>query len=147
MYWSRGNWTGNSFSLVPEIQLNYYVKNFTYVANENESHYTCYAALPFAYTRVVLDVTGQLKQYVWGKDFINHKIEFVLDATTRTNVKFSICNQQKISNCDCLKGFEPWMLKDWELGDHSNGCARKTPLQYSNERNDAFLVMPKIRFP
>ena len=98
MYWSRWNWTGNSFSLVPEIQLNYYVKNFTYVANENESHYTCYAALPSAYTRVVLDVTGQFKQYVWGKDFINHKIEFVLDATTRTmsNLVFAISRKYLI---------------------------------------------------
>uniref|UniRef100_A0A2N9ER54 Receptor-like serine/threonine-protein kinase n=1 Tax=Fagus sylvatica TaxID=28930 RepID=A0A2N9ER54_FAGSY len=151
VYWTSGNWTGEIFSLVPEIQLNYYVKDFTYVANKNESYFIYYAALPSAYTRFVLDVTGQLKQYVWGKDFTKWNL-FWMRPSEQCQVyafcgAFSICNQREVFTCDCLKGFEPRTLKDWELGDHSDGCVRKTPLQCSHEGNDTFLVMPSMHYP
>ncbi|KAK3184118.1 hypothetical protein Dsin_031404 [Dipteronia sinensis] len=64
-YWNSGDWTGKIFTLVPELQLNFYVTNMTLVSNENESYFTYTSAMPNAFTRFVLEVTGQLRQYVW----------------------------------------------------------------------------------
>uniref|UniRef100_F6H5E1 S-locus glycoprotein domain-containing protein n=1 Tax=Vitis vinifera TaxID=29760 RepID=F6H5E1_VITVI len=69
MYWSSGEWTGKNFVNVPEIDRDYYIKNFRFVKTENESYFTFDAGFPSVDTRFVLDYTGQLKQIVWGKDF------------------------------------------------------------------------------
>ena len=68
LYWTSGEWSGKIFSLLPEIDLNSYVKNFTFVSNENESYFIYSAASNFALTRSVLDVTGQLTLSVWWKE-------------------------------------------------------------------------------
>lgn len=71
LYFTTGVWDGKAraFSLVPEIALDYYIKNITWVSNANESYFTYEAGLPTYLTRFVLDVTGQFNQYILGKDF------------------------------------------------------------------------------
>ncbi|CBI21864.3 unnamed protein product, partial [Vitis vinifera] len=66
---SSSVWTGKNFVNVPEIDRDYYIKNFRFVKTENESYFTFDAGFPSVDTRFVLDYTGQLKQIVWGKDF------------------------------------------------------------------------------
>ena len=48
LYWTSGEWSGKIFSLLPEIDLNCYVKNLTFVSNENESYFIYSAASDFA---------------------------------------------------------------------------------------------------
>ena len=36
---------------------------------------------------------------------------------------------------------------DWELEDHSDGCARKTPLECDNRGNETFVLVTNICFP
>ncbi|PIA60790.1 hypothetical protein AQUCO_00300363v1 [Aquilegia coerulea] len=38
-YWNSGEWNGQTFSLVPEMRLNF-IFNFSYFKNENESYFT-----------------------------------------------------------------------------------------------------------
>ncbi|CAL5406529.1 unnamed protein product [Camellia sinensis] len=150
LYWTSGIWSGKVFSLIPEIELNYYIKNFTYVNNTNESYFTYDVGDPTALTRFVLDVSGQFKQFVWGKDFSRWSI-FWMKPPQQCTVyafcgAFSSCNQN-VPICTCIEGFEPRTQVDWELGDHSGGCVRKIPLQCENRRNDKFSVVPNIGFP
>ncbi|XP_038682076.1 G-type lectin S-receptor-like serine/threonine-protein kinase At2g19130 isoform X2 [Tripterygium wilfordii] len=150
-YWTSGEWTGKVFTEVPELQLNYYVRNMTYISNENESYYTYSAAIPSAYTRFLLDVTGQLKQFVWQKSS-NRWDLFWTRPPQECEVyafcgPFSICNQDKAPLCFCPEGFETEAPGDWEMGDHTGGCTRRTPLQCDNGGTDTFLVIPNMRFP
>ncbi|CAI0549672.1 unnamed protein product [Linum tenue] len=69
MYWTSGVWNGRIFSLVPELQLNYYVTNMTRISNDKEDYFTYDSAVPSAFTRFVVESSGQLKQYVWGRNF------------------------------------------------------------------------------
>ncbi|KAA8530881.1 hypothetical protein F0562_005495 [Nyssa sinensis] len=121
-----------------------------YISNENESYFTYDAGFSFALTRFVLDTTGQLKQFVWRKGFPGWSI-FWMRPSEQCEVyafcgAFSICNQN-VPICDCMPGFEPRNITNWQQGDSSDGCVRRTPLQCSNEEKDVFFVMPNPRLP
>ena len=151
MYWTSGEWSGKIFSLLPEIDLNCYVKNLTFVSNENESYFIYSAASDFALTRSVLDVTGQLTLSVWWKEpqqwnlvWIKPKNQCEVYATCGA---FSSCNEQNSTVCACIQGFEPSKLDKWNLKDQSDGCVRRAPLQCDHSGNDAFLLIPNMLFP
>ncbi|KAI9177984.1 hypothetical protein LWI28_021347 [Acer negundo] len=150
-YWNSGDWTGKIFTLVPELQLNFYVTNMTLVSNENESYFTYTNAIPNAFTRFVIEVTGQLRQYVWQENFGEWKF-FWTRPTQQCEVyafcgPFSVCNQKEEPLCVCMEGFEPKMEEDWKLEDHTDGCVRKAPLQCDGtEKKDRFLVMRSMFF-
>ncbi|EEF44415.1 G-type lectin S-receptor-like serine/threonine-protein kinase At2g19130 [Ricinus communis] len=151
MYWTSGVWTGKIFSLVPEIQLNYYVTNLTYVSNENESYFTYASAIPSAFTRFMIDSGGQLRQFVWRKNFPDWAL-FWTRPTQQCEVyaycgAFSVCNQQKEHLCSCIQGFEPKTREDWEKDDHTDGCVGKTPSKCEGGGKGTFLLMPNMRLP
>ena len=115
---------------------------------ENESYFTYDAGFPSVDTRFVLDYTGQLKQFVWGEDFTEWAMYWTR-PTLQCEVHgfcgaFGSCSTTKEPLCECLKGSEPTVLKDWELEDHSGECVRKTPLQCWN---DTFFVISNMVFP
>ncbi|GFS41141.1 S-locus lectin protein kinase family protein [Actinidia rufa] len=150
LYWTTELWDGKGFSLVLEKALAHYIKNVTYVSNENESYFTYESRIPTALTRLVLDVTGQLKQFVWEKDFPTWSL-FWAKPPQQCEVyafcgPFSSCTQD-VPICTCIEGFEPRTLADWELGDHSDGRVRKIPLECDNGGNDTFVLVTNIRFP
>ncbi|CAL5406539.1 unnamed protein product [Camellia sinensis] len=148
-YWSSGVWNGKVFSFVPEMQLDYYVKNITYVNNTNESYFTYDAGDPTALIRFVLDVNGQLKQFVWRKNNVQWIPKWIVPQQCAVYAfcgAFSSCNQN-VPICTCIEGFESRIKADWELGDHSGGCVRRIPLQCKNRENDKFSVVPNTNFP
>ncbi|KAL4620601.1 hypothetical protein ACB092_06G167100 [Castanea dentata] len=124
LYWTSGEWSGKIFSLLPEIDLNRYVKNITFVSNENESYFICSAASDFALTRPVLDVTGQLT--------LSNQCEVYATCGA-----LSSCNEQNSTVC----------AYEWNLKDQSGGCVRRAPLQCDHSGNDAFLLIPNMLFP
>ncbi|KAL7185496.1 hypothetical protein ACSBR2_027442 [Camellia fascicularis] len=150
LYWTSGIWNGKVFSLAPEIELDYYTKNVTYVNNTNESYFTYDAGDPTTLTRFVLDVAGQLKQFFWGKDFPQWSTFWIKPPQQCTVYAFcgafSSCNQN-VPICTCIEGFEPRAQADWELADHSGGCVKKIPLQCENKGTDKFSVVPNTGFP
>ncbi|XP_044502579.1 G-type lectin S-receptor-like serine/threonine-protein kinase At2g19130 [Mangifera indica] len=150
-YWTSGEWTGKIFTQVPEIQTDPYVKNVTFVSNENESYFTYESAIPNALTRFVLNASGQYNQFVWRSNFDGWKLLWARPTQQCEVYAFcgpnGICNQQKDYLCDCLEGFEPKIPKDWALGDHTDGCGRRVPLQCDGGEKNEFLVIPNIRFP
>ncbi|CAN1123685.1 G-type lectin S-receptor-like serine/threonine-protein kinase At2g19130 [Linum perenne] len=151
MYWTSGVWNGRIFSLVPEIQLNYYVTNMSRITNDNEDYFTYDSAVPSAFTRFVVESSGQLKQYVWGRNFTSWTL-FWTRPTQQCQVyafcgASSICNLQDEPLCICIEGFEPKTQREWDLGDHSGGCVRKAPLSCTNGGIDKFLTLSNMQFP
>ncbi|XP_044503988.1 G-type lectin S-receptor-like serine/threonine-protein kinase At2g19130 [Mangifera indica] len=149
-YWTSGEWTGKIFTQVPEIQTNPYVKNVTFVSNENESYLTYESAIPNTLTRFVLNASGQYNQFVWRSNFDGWRPLWARPTQQCEVYAFcgpnSICNQQKDYLCDCLEGFEPKITKDWALGDHTEGCGRRVSLQCDGGEKDEFLLLPNIGF-
>ncbi|KAK7401999.1 hypothetical protein VNO78_13923 [Psophocarpus tetragonolobus] len=156
-YWVSGPWNGQTFSSVPEMRLNY-IFNFSFVSNENESYFTysLYNSYSSILSRLVMDVSGQIKQLSWLENAQQWNL-FWTQPRQQCQVyafcgAFGSCMEHSMPYCNCLKGFEPKSLSDWNMGDSSGGCQRKTKLQChnlnpSNGDKDRFLAIPNMVLP
>ncbi|KAL7219060.1 hypothetical protein ACSBR2_012187 [Camellia fascicularis] len=134
-YWTSGPWNGQIFSLIPEMRANY-IFNFSCHDNENESYFTYSMYNPSIISRLIMDISGQGQQLTW------------LESTKQWNLFYAqprqqceandFCGQYGICNniiqpfCNCLTGFNPKSLNDWNLSDYSGGCVRRTELLCGN---------------
>ncbi|KAJ0081133.1 hypothetical protein Patl1_09736 [Pistacia atlantica] len=65
---------------------------------------------------------------------------------------FGRCSAQTLKSCECLQGFQPKSKHDWNFGDYSGGCERKTQLQCQNNsvangKRDKFLTNSNMALP
>ncbi|XP_012571988.3 G-type lectin S-receptor-like serine/threonine-protein kinase At2g19130 [Cicer arietinum] len=151
-YWTSGPWNGHIFTLVPEMRLNY-IYNFSFVSNENESYFTYSLYNPSIISRLVIDVSGQIKQLSWLESAQEWNL-FWSQPRRQCEVysfcgAFGSCFENFNPYCSCLRGFEPKSVSEWNLGDFSGGCIRKESLQCegsspSNRGKDMFLAIPNM---
>ncbi|KAF7822789.1 G-type lectin S-receptor-like serine/threonine-protein kinase [Senna tora] len=102
-------------------------------------------------SRLVLEVSGELKQQLWLED---KKQWISLESSTCTKNAscgdFSICNPQALDPCECLKGFTPYDSNSWKQGNTSTGCVRKTELRCTNTSDngldDGYFPLDKVDF-
>ncbi|KAF4382578.1 hypothetical protein F8388_015406, partial [Cannabis sativa] len=156
-YWTSGPWDGDLFSGIPEMRRNAENYYFTFVSNENESYITyTMTNTSTLINHFEIDVSGQLTQVNWRSD--NGWTVFWSVPSQRCEVyracgAYANCdsNEESLTPCQCLMGFEPNSPKDWELKDYSGGCYRKTRLQCgvsnSNTTVDRFLEMTDMSLP
>uniref|UniRef100_A0A2N9IHP1 non-specific serine/threonine protein kinase n=1 Tax=Fagus sylvatica TaxID=28930 RepID=A0A2N9IHP1_FAGSY len=130
-------------------ELNNQYINVSYVSNNNESYFIYSAVSPSTFPRFVLNVTGELNLYVWKEDLRQWNLVWKAPPQPCEIFGFcgvwGICNQQKVTHCDCPNGFEPVDPTDWDLYDYSGGCKRRDPLQCSDGGIDTFLPIPNLR--
>ncbi|GJX28912.1 G-type lectin S-receptor-like serine/threonine-protein kinase [Tanacetum coccineum] len=147
-YWTSGAWNGHTFSLVPEMKLNF-IYNFSFISNENESYFTYSVYNPSIISRFIMDVSGQVQQHTWFEP-TRQWVWFWSRPKTQCEVyalcgAFGTCRQAGLSLCNCLTGFKPRSESDWNQSDFSGGCVRKTELQCGrNEENFDFISI-KVR--
>jgi hypothetical protein len=67
---------------------------------------------------------------------------------------FGSCNSQNTPICSCLRGFEPKNTEEWNRGNWTSGCVRRTPLQCERVNNvseggkkDGFLKLTMMKVP
>eukprot|EP00261_Vitis_vinifera_P031477 XP_019072720.1 PREDICTED: receptor-like serine/threonine-protein kinase SD1-8 isoform X2 [Vitis vinifera] len=155
MYWTTGVWDGQIFSQVPEMRFFYmYKQNVSF--NENESYFSYSLHNPSILSRVVLDVSGQVKRlnchegaHEWDLFWLQPKTQCEVYAYCGP---FGTCTGDSVEFCECLPGFEPLFPEDWNLQDRSGGCVRKADLQCVNESHangerDQFLLVSNVRLP
>ncbi|CAO2202269.1 unnamed protein product [Urochloa humidicola] len=161
-FWSSGAWNGNIFAGIPEMTAHYFY-NFEFVSNANGSYFSYSVQDPTAIARVVLDVSGQVRQLMWvpsaGEWMLTWAEPHQLCDVYAVCGAFGVCDEKSEPVCSCLAGFRPAMGGDWELGDHSLGCLRNNPLQcesttknhnssgHGKDDGDAFLLLPGISLP
>ncbi|XP_024021009.1 G-type lectin S-receptor-like serine/threonine-protein kinase At2g19130 [Morus notabilis] len=153
-YWTTGPWTGDIFSLVPEMR-GQMICYFKFVSNISETSFTMYASNSSAISRLVMDVSGQMKQFM----LLPSKKWNLLWSFPRQQCQvyafcgaFGSCSENSLPFCRCLSGFKPKSQNDWGLKDYSGGCMRKTKLHCGNNslghgERDKFLEFPGMSFP
>ncbi|KAL2331772.1 hypothetical protein Fmac_019353 [Flemingia macrophylla] len=154
-YWTSGPWDGRIFRLVPEMRLNY-IFNFTFVSNENESYFTYSLYNSSILSRLIMDLSGQIKQLTWLENAQQWNL-FWSQPRQQCEVHafcgaFGICTENSSPYCSCLPGFEPKSPSDWNKGDNSGGCQRKKNLQCKNSNplngyKDGFIAIPNMVLP
>ncbi|WCJ35876.1 G-type lectin S-receptor-like serine/threonine-protein kinase At1g11300 [Euphorbia peplus] len=150
--WSSGNWNGQLFSSIPEMTLNY-IYNFSYVDNENESYFSYSLYNTSIISRLSIDVGGQIQQMTW---LDSEKQWALLWAQPSFQCVycggFGICIDQARPPCECLSGFRPKSLNEWNSEVYADGCVRKTSLQcttssQSNGKTDSFSKISNVELP
>ncbi|PUZ37196.1 hypothetical protein GQ55_9G099500 [Panicum hallii var. hallii] len=152
--WSSGEWNNDVFAGVPEMT-SHYKYDFKFVSDVNTSYFTYSLQDPTVISRLVLDVSGQLRQIMWEPSTDEWMIIWTephrLCDVYAVCGAFGVCNEKSELYCSCPAGFRPSSIGDWELGDHSMGCRRNNPLRCDGGANssvhgkgdgDAFLLAP-----
>ncbi|KFK25384.1 hypothetical protein AALP_AA8G106700 [Arabis alpina] len=151
-YWSSGPWNPQSqlFDSVPEMKLNY-IYNFSFFSNATESYFTYSIYNHLNVSRFVMDLSGQIKQLTWLENNNEWNL-FWSQPRQQCEVyaycgSFGICRDKSQPFCLCPRGFKPSSQKDWDLGDFSAGCVRKTELQCARGDINGFLPLSKMKLP
>ena len=150
-YWRSGVWTGHVFANVPEA-VNNVLFNETYADTPAYRRVTSVLYDNATVTRLVMDLTGQTKQFIWVPATQSWQF-FWAAPTVQCDVyalcgDFGVCNQRTQPPCQCPPGFAPAADRDWGLSDWTAGCRRTLPLQCGgNGSTDGFLELPDMKLP
>ncbi|CAM0944376.1 unnamed protein product [Alopecurus aequalis] len=151
-YWRSGVWTGRVFARLPEATNNV-LFNQTYVETPAYRRVTDVLYDNATITRLVLDLNGQVKQYIWVPASQSWQF-FWAAPTVQCDVyalcgAFGVCNQRSQPPCQCPPGFAPASERDWTLGDWTGGCRRSAPLTCARNGSamDGFLALNNVKLP
>ncbi|XP_012701627.1 G-type lectin S-receptor-like serine/threonine-protein kinase At2g19130 [Setaria italica] len=156
-YWSSGQWEGQYFSNMPEMSARYLFFS-EFVSNDREEYYTYWLKNETMVTRYVLDVDGQAKMMLWS-DASAEWIFFYPKPGAQCEAyavcgPFTVCREDVLPFCNCMKGFSIRSQEDWELGDRTGGCNRNIPLNcassnsgISGDLTDMFYAMRNVIYP
>nr|AAL17678.1 S-locus glycoprotein [Raphanus sativus] len=143
-----GLWNGIRFSGIPEDQkLSYVVYNFT--ENREEVAYTFRMTNNNIYSRLTLSYSGYIERQTWNPSLgiWNVVWSFPLDSQCdvyRMCGPYSYCDVNTSPICNCIQGFNPSNVEQWDLKSWSGGCIRRTPLSCSR---DGFNRMKNVKLP
>ncbi|CAN6248569.1 unnamed protein product [Urochloa humidicola] len=150
-YWSSGLWNGQFFNSIPDMGA-----YSEFVNNSREVYLTTPLQHKTMVMRLSLEVSGQVKAYLWYEQLQDWVISAV-QPKSQCDVyavcgPYTICNDDVIPSCNCMKGFFIKSLKDWELEDRTGGCIRNNPLDYCSSNKatgstDGFYSIPCFRLP
>lgn len=150
-YWSSGVWNGKRFNSSPEVSRN--VGYLSFVETTHEKYHTYHVSdeMNIYYN---LGVSGQINVFIWpegSQDWVLAHAEPGSQCDVYAACgPYTICSDDALPHCTCLKGFTVTSIEDWELDDRSNGCSRNTALDcnFSNESSvrsmDKFLSIPCV---
>ncbi|XP_057796270.1 G-type lectin S-receptor-like serine/threonine-protein kinase At1g11300 isoform X2 [Salvia miltiorrhiza] len=155
-YWRTGPWNGLRFNGVPNMSSDYAygVKVFS------DSPGTAYQILTFRNSSVLfyafLNSSGSLEQMGWSHE--NNRWDVVRSFTQSHECdrygkcgSFGICVAQHRPICSCFRGFVPRTKDEWDAGNWTRGCTRKTPLQCEHNtsvgKQDKFLKLKGVKLP
>uniref|UniRef100_A0A453BYN3 non-specific serine/threonine protein kinase n=1 Tax=Aegilops tauschii subsp. strangulata TaxID=200361 RepID=A0A453BYN3_AEGTS len=128
--------------------------HFTFVDNDQEKYFMYTLHDETTVIRNYVDVSGQAKTNMWQESsqnwvpmFAQPKAQCDVYAVCGPS---TICDDNTLPSCNCMKGFAVRSPKDWKLYDLTSGCLRNTPLDCSNRSTistDRFYPMPCVRLP
>ena len=147
-FWRSGPWNGHIFTGIPNMVRDngYGVK---VVSNSLGTAYEIFTSpYPSLLFHYFLNSLGGLEQRVWSDEEKGWRIEW---SSTSNECDmygkcgpFGSCNAQDKPICSCFRGFTPTSNDEWEAGNWTSGCTRKTHLQCEQ---DGFLKLEGLKMP
>ncbi|CAN1319160.1 G-type lectin S-receptor-like serine/threonine-protein kinase B120 [Linum perenne] len=140
--WRSGQWNGLIFTGVPSMTT---LTNFQYgfkLTREEDGRLNC------TYTTFQMTWTGSLQLRCWDRirgwytRFETPKSECEVYGACGEN---GVCGRDDPLKCDCIRGFMPKSEEEWNVGNWSRGCVRRTASVCST--GDGFLKMSGVNVP
>ncbi|KAF3433836.1 hypothetical protein FNV43_RR24939 [Rhamnella rubrinervis] len=161
-YWRNGPWNGQYFLGTVGLKLGYHDGLMVVDNKEGTVYGTFDYGHNFTISRHVLNWQGQLALSYWSSE--KKKWEILRSAPKSCGVygtcgAFGSCSS--LSECRCLRGFEPSNIQEWNRGNWTSGCIRRTPLQCvrlnnstttstgdkESGKDDAFMKLKAMKVP
>ncbi|CAL5335843.1 unnamed protein product [Camellia sinensis] len=143
-----GPWNGLGFSGNPNLKPNS-IYTYGLVFTKEEVYYGYDLVNSSVVSRFALSHDGIMQRSTW----IDRTQEWVLYLTAPVDNcdyyklcgPYGSCNVGNSPVCGCLSNFVPKYPKEWESGDWSNGCVRRTLLDC--HKGDGFLKYSHYKMP
>ncbi|ONI18607.1 hypothetical protein PRUPE_3G226300 [Prunus persica] len=117
----------------------------------NYNTFTAMTTLKIKYKRTVMNFDGKIQFLTWLEQDTRWSLLRTLEPRDRCSVfnacgNFGSCNSNNWPLvCKCLPGFKPQFAEQWETGDFSGGCERKSTI--CSEDTFLRLKMMKVGKP
>ncbi|KAH6795130.1 S-locus lectin protein kinase family protein [Perilla frutescens var. hirtella] len=150
-YARSGPWNGQLFTGVPHMKTDYDV-GANVIRDSQGTTYLIYSLSNSSiFLYCILTSLGNLEKKVWsdkkGWDVTWSLILSECDMYGKCG-PFGSCNAHQKPICSCFHGFVPKNTAEWEAGNWTSGCMRKTRLQCEqNNSMDGFLKVEKVKVP
>ncbi|MQL69188.1 hypothetical protein Taro_001520 [Colocasia esculenta] len=148
--WRSGPWIGKQFSGVP-VPTNSLRCRFNLLRSADEV-YVGYDALDGSLlTRAVVQPTGEADYMVWNEK-AQAWTRFWFAPRDRCDTMstcgtFGLCDvTSEPQICSCVRGFVPCSPQNWDMGDSSDGCMRRAPVDCRNG-TDRFVPLSGVKLP
>ncbi|KAL4625485.1 hypothetical protein ACB092_05G029800 [Castanea dentata] len=157
-YWRSGPWNGQVFLGIPNWNPLYRTRFIVVDDKQGAVFETFIDSDVLHLLRVVLDWQGNGLLTYWddGKEdweVVHKSLEDECDVYGTCGA-FGSCDLLSSPICNCLRGFEPKIIKEWNRGNWTSGCVRRTPLQCERMNDsieegklDRFLKLEMIKVP
>jgi hypothetical protein len=148
--WRGGPWTGQRWTGIPEMNIQHFIFNVSYVDNQDEVTYVYTLTDPRIFTRLVMNEPGVASRSTW------HESRWVMFWYTPKELcdTYGECgpngycdpyNPTKFQ-CTCLPGFEPNSTSEWYLRDGSGGCGRSQGVSACHS-GEGFVKLRHVKLP
>jgi hypothetical protein len=155
--WRSGPWNSRIFIGVPDMN-SVYLDGFSLVDDEEGTFYLTFSFSNESFlVNFVLNEQGNILQSESnnGEDWEVTWSSFQTECDVYGKCgAFGSCNSQNTPICSCLRGFEPKNTEEWNRGNWTSGCVRRTPLQCERVNNgseggkkDGFLKLTMMKVP
>jgi hypothetical protein len=156
--WRSGPWNSHVFIGVP-IMNTVFLEGYSLVDDKEGTFYFTFSNSNKSFRLdYVLNAQGILhEKYSYnGEDWVVtwSSLETECDVYGRCGA-FGSCDSKNSPICSCLWGFEPKKTEEWNRGNWTSGCVRRTPLQCERvnnngsegEKKDGFLKLTMMKVP
>lgn len=159
--WRSGQWDGRVFTGIPNMTGNYMYGFALSDMDNNGSRYFTYTPLKSGdKLRFRIRWDGYEAQLIWQEDKGNWGL---LQSQPANECElynkcgdFGVCSVYDSPICSCMEGFDPRYPDQWNRGNWSGGCLRRTQLQcqrnisnvtVGNDGEDGFFDLNSMKLP
>ncbi|KAL4636419.1 hypothetical protein ACB092_03G006800 [Castanea dentata] len=131
-FWRSGPWSGRTFTGMQELS-HVFQNGLSFVEDQDGTFVLSFFYVNMSLSHIVLTTQGDMELRYWDNEKEDWKFLWkALKSECHFYGKcgeFGSCYSQNSPICSCLRGFKPNDTKEWNRGNWTSGCVRRTPLQ------------------
>ncbi|CAL5411035.1 unnamed protein product [Camellia sinensis] len=143
-----GSWDGVRFGGDPPLHTKAVVDNI-FIFNSTDVYYSFKNMDDTAISRFVVNQTGSLQLLTWNERLGEWFNLMTMQRDACDDYAkcgpYGICRFGVLAACHCPNGFIPRSQQEWDMGDWSGGCVRRTPRNCSAP--EGFRKLSGLKLP